>query len=158
MPHTAPLGFTYYAAHGVQDRLAGAAAAAPAGVAAGTSASGARQGRYRIRLAGRPRFGERAMAFDRSARGTAPAPAGQSDEMLARLRWVAIVATLVITLAWPIASRTGHPLWPFVLVLAGYNLLVGLHDGRLWAESSAGEGATFHVVLPRRSDVGRAAT
>jgi len=46
------------------------------------------------------------------------------ERLLGAVRWVILAAMLLITLAWPIASRVGYPLWPFVLVFAGYNAAV----------------------------------
>ncbi len=55
------------------------------------------------------------------------------DSAIARLRWAILATALLITLAWPIAGRTGHPLWIFILLFAGYNLLVELlRKSRHW--------------------------
>ncbi|MDP9379168.1 MAG: HAMP domain-containing histidine kinase [Chloroflexota bacterium] len=45
---------------------------------------------------------------------------------LSMLRWAVLGAMLVITLTWPVYGRTGHPVWVYILVFAGYNLLVEL--------------------------------
>jgi signal transduction histidine kinase len=49
--------------------------------------------------------------------------------LLTWLRWTIIATMLLIVLAWPVPARTGHPLWPYVLAFAGYNLLVALLRG-----------------------------
>ena len=51
---------------------------------------------------------------------------GTLERLLSAVRWVVLAAMLLISLAWPITSRTGHPLWPFVLAFGIYNLLVEL--------------------------------
>ena len=48
------------------------------------------------------------------------------ERLLSMARWTVLAAMLLISLAWPIASRTGHPLWPFVAVFGLYNLGVEL--------------------------------
>lgn len=50
---------------------------------------------------------------------------------LSWLRWTVIATMLLITLAWPIPGRTGHPIWPLVAAFAGYNLLVELLRRRI---------------------------
>ncbi|CAA9548176.1 MAG: hypothetical protein AVDCRST_MAG88-573 [uncultured Thermomicrobiales bacterium] len=40
------------------------------------------------------------------------------------------------------------------LGLANVKALVEAHGGRVWAESAAGRGTTFHIALPRRRDEG----
>ena len=47
------------------------------------------------------------------------------------LRWIIIGAMLLISLVWPLASRTGHPIWAYLLVFAAYNLLAELLRQRL---------------------------
>ncbi len=48
------------------------------------------------------------------------------DSAVSRLRWAILATALLITLAWPIASRTGHPIWLYLLGFGVYNLLVEL--------------------------------
>ncbi len=42
------------------------------------------------------------------------------------IRWTILAGMLLIALFWPIYARTGHPIWLYVLLLGGYNLLIEL--------------------------------
>ncbi|HEV2108183.1 MAG TPA: HAMP domain-containing sensor histidine kinase [Thermomicrobiales bacterium] len=53
-------------------------------------------------------------------------PSHRFDPALTWLRWTIVAAMLVITLAWPVGGRGGHPLWLFVFAFIGYNLVVEL--------------------------------
>lgn len=57
------------------------------------------------------------------------------DSAVARLRWAILATALLITLAWPIASRTGHPIWLYLLGFGAYNLLVELLRRRVSSAS-----------------------
>jgi signal transduction histidine kinase len=51
-------------------------------------------------------------------------PSDFLKRLLSRLRWTILATMLLITLAWPVPSRTGHMIWVFIVVFASYNLLV----------------------------------
>ena len=53
------------------------------------------------------------------------------DRAVSRLRWAILATALLITLTWPISSRTGHPIWAYLAVFIAYNLLVEFLRGHL---------------------------
>jgi signal transduction histidine kinase len=63
------------------------------------------------------------------------------ETAVSRLRWAVLAALLLISQLWPIVSRTGHPIWLFLLVFAGYNLLIELLRKRV-------TGFRFHTWIP----------
>ncbi len=54
------------------------------------------------------------------------------------LRWGVLAVAMAIAVAWPVAARTGHPVWLYLLIFVAYNLAVeafrsrrGLTYGRI---------------------------
>jgi signal transduction histidine kinase len=84
-----------------------------------------------------------------------PAPAPSSiassphflDQALAALRWVILAVMLAISLAWPLAGRTGHPIWAFLLVFAAYNVVVEVARRRVVTLGSFGWVAALDLAF-----------
>ena len=65
-------------------------------------------------------------------------PLGPVLRELMLLRWVVIIAIIVITATWPFMTRVGYPVWAFALLFGAYNVVIYLLRARsTWLRSHA---------------------